>query len=163
MAGASIGESEENPVAINVTPLVDIIFCLCVFFMISFKFKQLEGKFETWLPKEKGFEGMPLKAVIEEIRVALFWDDVNLKVVRKYGTRFVPENDQLYQLISESYADFKRLNKPDIGLTIDADFRVPWESIVEVMNVGRKAGVSKVEFAAGAQDKSSGSPGRPPS
>jgi biopolymer transport protein ExbD len=154
MAGSSgIGESEENPVNINITPLVDIIFCLCVFFMVSFKFKQLEGKFETWLPKEKGFEGMPLKAVIEEIRVALFWDDVNLKVVRKYGTRFVPENDQLQQLITESYQDFKRLNKPDVGLTIDADFRVPWESIIDVMNVGKKAGVSKVEFAAGAQDK----------
>ena len=41
MAGVSVGESEENPVAINVTLLVDIIFCLCVFFMISFKFKQL--------------------------------------------------------------------------------------------------------------------------
>ena len=50
MAGVSVGESEENPVAINVTPLVDIIFCLCVFFMISFKFKQLEGKLgsPTW-------------------------------------------------------------------------------------------------------------------
>ena len=154
MAGSSgIGDDNENPVAINITPLVDIIFCLCVFFMVSFKFKQLEGKFETWLPKEKGFEGMPLKAVIEEIRVALFWDDKNFKVVRKYGTRIVPENDQLQQLISESYQDFKRLNKPDIGLTIDADFRVPWESIIEVMNVGKKAGVQKVEFAAGAQDK----------
>jgi hypothetical protein len=54
---------------------VDIIFCLCVFFMISFKFKQLEGKFDTWLPKDKGYEGMPLKAVIQEIRVALLWDD----------------------------------------------------------------------------------------
>jgi biopolymer transport protein ExbD len=154
MAGAAMGDSEENPVNINITPLVDIIFCLCVFFMVSFKFKQLEGKFDAWLPKEKGFEGMPLKAVIEEIRVALFWDDVNLKVVRKYGTRFVPENDQLQQLITESYTDFKRLNKPDVGLTIDADFRVPWEAIIEVMNVGRKAGVTKVEFAAGAQDKS---------
>ena len=153
MAGAAMGDSEENPVNINITPLVDIIFCLCVFFMVSFKFKQLEGKFDAWLPKEKGFEGMPLKAVIEEIRVALFWDDVNLKVVRKYGTRFVPENDQLQQLITESYTDFKRLNKPDVGLTIDADFRVPWESIIDVMNVGRKAGVTKVEFAAGAQDK----------
>jgi len=153
MAGASMGDSDENPVNINITPLVDIIFCLCVFFMVSFKFKQLEGKFDAWLPKEKGFEGMPLKAVIQEIRVALFWDDKNLKVVRKMGTRFVPENDQLQQLISESYQDFKRLNKPDIGLTIDADTRVPWESIIDVMNVGRKAGVNKVEFAAGAQDK----------
>jgi len=153
MAGSSgIGDDNENPVAINITPLVDIIFCLCVFFMVSFKFKQLEGKFETWLPKEKGFEGMPLKAVIEEIRVALFWDDKNMKVVRKYGTRFVPENDQLQQLITESYSDFKRLNKPDVGMTIDADTRVPWESIIEVMNVGKKAGVQKVEFAAGAKD-----------
>jgi len=150
MAGVSVGESEENPVNINVTPLVDIIFCMCVFLMISFKFKQLEGKFETWLPKGKGYEGMPLKSVIEEIRVALFWDDKTSKSVRKFGTRVVPEDEQLQQLISESYADFKRLNKPDIGLTIDADTRVPWEDIIDVMNVGRKAGVSKVEFAAGA-------------
>ena len=150
MAGVSVGESDENPVNINVTPLVDIIFCLCVFFMISFKFKQLEGKFETWLPKDKGFEGMPLKAVIQEIRVALFWDDVNLAVVRKMGTRLVPEDDQLLKLITDSYEDFKRLNKPDVGLTIDADFRVPWESVVGVMNLGKKAGVAKVEFASGA-------------
>ena len=150
MAGVSVGESEENPVNINVTPLVDIIFCLCVFFMISFKFKQLEGKFETWLPKGKGYEGMPLKAVIEEIRVALFWDESNSKSIRKIGTRVVPEDDQLQQLITESYADFKRLNKPDIGLTIDADVRVPWSDIIDVMNVGKKAGLSKVEFAAGA-------------
>ena len=129
---------------------MDIIFCLCVFFMISFKFKQLEGKFETWLPKGKGYEGMPLKAVIEEIRVALFWDENNSKVVRKFGTRLVPEDEELHRLISASYDDFKRLNKPDIGLTIDADFRVPWEDVVDVMNVGKKAGVSKVEFAAGA-------------
>jgi biopolymer transport protein ExbD len=151
MAGVSVGEQEDNPVAINVTPLVDIIFCLCVFFMISFKFKQLEGKFDTWLPKNKGMEGMPLKAVIEEIRVALFWDEANSKSVRKMGTRFVPEDEQLYTLISESYADFKRLNKPDIGLTIDSDFRVPWADVVGVMNIGKKAGVSKVEFAAGAE------------
>ena len=152
MAGSSMGD-DENPVAINVTPLVDVIFCLCVFFMISFKFKQLEGKFDTWLPKDKGFEGMPLKAVIQEIRVALFWDDVNRNVVRKMGTRIVPEDDQLLKLISDSYEDFKRLNKPDVGLTIDADFRVPWESVVGVMNLGKKAGVAKVEFAAGAQSK----------
>ena len=144
---------EEMITGINVTPLVDIIFCLCVFFMISFKFKQLEGKFDTWLPKDKGFEGMPLKAVIQEIRVALFWDDVNRNVVRKMGTRIVPEDEQLLKLISDSYEDFKRLNKPDVGLTIDADFRVPWESVVGVMNIGKKAGVAKVEFAAGAETK----------
>ena len=153
MAGASIGEQEDNPVAINVTPLVDIIFCLCVFFMISFKFKQLEGKFETWLPKDKGMEGMPLKAVIQEIRVALFWDDVNIKVVRKMGMRIVPDDQELQNLITASFEDFKRLNKPDVGLTIDADLRVPWESVIHVMNIAKRAGVEKVEFAASAPSK----------
>ena len=152
MAGASMGDDADNPIAINVTPLVDIIFCLCVFFMISFKFKQLEGKFDTWLPKNKGFEGMPLKAVIQEIRVALFWNE-DSTVTRKFGTRIVPEDDVLQKLISDSFEDFKRLNKPDIGLTIDADVRVPWEAIVNVMNTAKKAGVTKVEFAAGAPTK----------
>ena len=42
MAGG--GEAEDNPVNINVVPMVDVIFCLCVFFMCSFKIKQLEGE-----------------------------------------------------------------------------------------------------------------------
>jgi biopolymer transport protein ExbD len=150
MAGVSVGESEENPVAINVTPLVDIIFCLCVFFMISFKFKQLEGKFDSWLPKGKGAQGMPLNSVIQEVRVALFWDEDNQKTIRKMGTRFVPEDEELQTLLADAYQGFVRLNQPDIPCTIDADLRVPWESVINVMNVSKKAGINKVEFAYNA-------------
>ena len=50
MAGG--GEAEDNPLPINVVPMVDIIFCLCVFFMCSFKFRETEGKFDSWLPKD---------------------------------------------------------------------------------------------------------------
>ncbi len=150
MAGVSVGESEDNPVAINITALVDIIFCLCVFFMISFKFKQIEGKFDTWLSKEKGAQGMPLKAVIEEIRVAMFWDEANEDVVRKMGTRIVPDDDELQRLISDSYEDYKRMNKPDVALTIDAASQVPWDAVVEVINLAKRVGVEKIEFAFGA-------------
>ena len=150
MAGSQ--DPNDNPVSIQVVPMVDIIFCLCVFFMCSFKFKQLEGKFETWLPKDKGMEGMPLKAVIQEIRVALFWSTEN-EVVRKFGTRIVPDDGQLEKLISDSYQDYKRLNNPDVGLTVDSDTRVPWEAVIRVVDIGKKAGVSKVEFAAGAPSK----------
>ena len=30
------GAGEDNPVSLNVAPMVDIIFCLCIFFMCSF-------------------------------------------------------------------------------------------------------------------------------
>jgi|SRR5688572_24223606 len=150
MAGASMGDEQENPVGINVTPLVDIIFCLCVFFMISFKFKQLEGKFDSWLPKGKGSQGMPLNAVIQEVRVALFWDDVKMQSVRKFGTRFVPEDDELQKLITDAYQGFVRLNHPEVPVTIDGDGRVPWQDIVNVMNISKKAGIDKIEFAYSA-------------
>jgi len=147
MAGVSVGDDNDNPVGINVTPLVDIIFCLCVFFMISFKFKQLEGKFDTWLPKGKGSQGMPLDTVIQEVRVALFWDEQNSKTIRKMGTRFVPDDDELQKLISDAHAGFIRLDKPDLPLTIDGDLRVPWEDVIRVMNISKRAGMNNVEFA----------------
>jgi biopolymer transport protein ExbD len=147
MAGSQ--DPNENPVAINVVPMVDVIFCLCVFFMCSFKFKQIEGKFDTWLPKDKGAEGMPLGSVIEEVRVALFWDEVKNSTTRKIGTRFVPDDDQLQQLIKESKDDYDKLKK-DVPLTIDADTRVPWHDVVTVMNLAKRVGVEKIEFAFGA-------------
>jgi biopolymer transport protein ExbD len=147
MAGASVGDDSENPVGINVTPLVDIIFCLCVFFMISFKFKQLEGKFDSWLPKGKGSQGMPLNSVIQEVRVALFWDDDAKKTIRKIGTRNVPDDAELEQLIRTAHEGFKRLDKPDVPLTIDGDLRVPWEDVITVMNLSKRAGMTQIEFA----------------
>src|SRR5258708_38416389 len=54
MAGQA---SEDDAVSINVTPLIDVIFCLCIFFICSFHFKQLQGKLDSWLPKDKGNQG----------------------------------------------------------------------------------------------------------
>lgn len=153
MAGASIGDGDDNPVAINVTPLIDVIFCLCVFFMCSFRFKQLEGKFDTWLPKNKGAEGMPVGSVIEEVRVALFWNEAKQQVERKIGRRIVPLDSELQQLIADSFADYKKLGKDDIGLTIDADTAVPWDAVVRVINLSKRVGVQKIEFALGAKEK----------
>jgi biopolymer transport protein ExbD len=149
MAGVSVGEAPDNPVAINITAMVDIIFCLCVFFMCSLHFKQLEGKFDTWLAKDKGSQGMPVGTVIQEIRVALFWNDQTGEVTRKIGTRVVPEDAELQELLAASFADFKRMNKPDMSLTIDADPKVPWQEVVNVINLGKRVGIEKVEFAFG--------------
>ena len=151
MAGVSVGESEENPVAINVTALVDIIFCLCVFFMISFKFKQLEGKFDSWLPKGKGVGGVGAdSSILEEVRVAMFWDAENQKTVRQLKNRRVSSDEELQQLIKEAHDDWVRINRPDAPVTIDAEARVPWDDIIKVINLCKKSRIDKIEFALGA-------------
>src|SRR5206468_209331 len=99
MAGSQ--DPSDNPVGINVVPLVDIIFCLCVFFMCSFKFKQLEGKFDSWLPRDKGAEGLPDLNLIQDVRVALLWDEGAQKIHRRMGTREFPDDGDLQTAISQ--------------------------------------------------------------
>lgn len=151
MAGVSVGESEDNPVAINVTPLVDIIFCLCVFFMISFKFKQLEGKFDSWLPKGKGSVGnIQVEGILDEVRVAMFWDEDTQTTVRQLRSRRVDDDAELGALIKEAHDDWVRMNKPDAPVTIDAEMKVPWEEVIRVVNLVKKNRIDKIEFALGA-------------
>ncbi|MBI1850772.1 MAG: biopolymer transporter ExbD [Planctomycetes bacterium] len=149
MAGSQ--DPNENPVAINVVPMVDVIFCLCVFFMCSFKFKQLEGKFDSWLPRNKGVGGIAdPSTLIEEIRVAMFWDAQNERAVRQLGQRRVDTDQELQQLLKEAHDDYVRLNKPDVPVTIDADARIPWREVVNVVNICKRDQIDKIEFAFGA-------------
>src|SRR5437773_3324173 len=70
MAGGGGGGDEENPVPVNCVALIDIIFCLCIFFMCSFHFRQLEGKLESWLPNKVGVQPVPIaNPQLDEIRV----------------------------------------------------------------------------------------------
>ena len=149
MTGVTVADEADNPIAINVTPLVDVIFCLCVFFMISFKFKQLEGRFDAWLPQTTGLQPTSGKIIdlIPEVRVALFWDDTTRHTVRKLGNRLVAGNEELGLLLQETHDACVRLDKPNMPVTIDAEARVPWSDVVEVMSLCKKSHLDRIEFA----------------
>jgi biopolymer transport protein ExbD len=153
MAGSQ--DAADNPVGINVVPLVDIIFCLCVFFMCSFKFRQVETKFDTWLPKTDGI-GVPAPPP-SEIRVALLWDEKTQTVVRKLGVRDVPDDAELEHLLDGAKDAWSQRGLPDAPLTIDADVRVPWEQVTTVVNLAKRRGIAKIEFALGAKPAARGS------
>ncbi len=151
MAGSQ--DPNENPVAINVVPLVDIIFCLCVFFMCSFKFRQLEGKFDSWLPRDKGAEGLPSIDLITEVRVALLWDENTHTMTRKMGVRAIPDDVDLEKSIREAHAAWVQKGKPDAPVTIDGDVHIPWNEVVNVVNIVKRCQIDKIEFAMGAPPK----------
>lgn len=147
MAGSQ--DPNDNPVAINVVPMVDVIFCLCVFFMCSMKFKEMEGKFESWLPKDKGQTPSTDNTPIEEIRVAMYWDDKTKETVRQFGKAFIRDDNQLQGLIKDAYADAVKMGKTDKPVIIDAAAMVPWKDVVNVVNLAKRVDVQKIEFAAG--------------
>jgi biopolymer transport protein ExbD len=147
MAGG--GNDEDNPVPLNVTPLIDIIFCLIIFFMCSFHFKQLEGKIDSWLPKDKGVHGTPVSnPVLEEMRVIMTLDKDTNAIVRKLGARPIETDQELGDLLVAMDGDFKKLGKNDIPVIIDADVHVPWREVINVMNICKHNSLEKIEFAS---------------
>ena len=146
MAGSQDGA--DNPVAINVVPMVDVIFCLCVFFMCSMKFKAMEGKLESWLPKGLGNTHVrDLHA--DETRVALLWDEARQRTIRRFGAVDVRDDHQLRELLRESHAGWIRLGNPRAPLIVDAGERVPWREVVCVIDLGKHEGLERVQLAAG--------------
>lgn len=148
MAGATnIGEGSDNPVDTNVVPMIDVIFCLCLFFMCSFHFKQLEGKIESWLP-DKGGQGQVSETPppLEDIRISMFWDKVNSRTNIQVGSRQVRSDSELESVLLASVNDFKKMGKLDVPANIDAEAPVPWEKVVGVMDVCKNAKIEKIEF-----------------
>ena len=151
MAGSqNIGESSDNPVAINVTAMVDVIFCLCIFFMCSFHFKQLEGKIESWLPRGSAASLKTAeKVILEDIRVVLQWDSENGGTVRRVGNRPPASSDrELIQAVLSMVADYKKLDRNDFSVQIQAAREVPWQDVIHIMDLLKKENIEKIEFTA---------------
>lgn len=152
MAGSqNIGESSDNPVAINVTAMVDVIFCLCIFFMCSFHFKQLEGKIDTWLPKDRGiFQGAINNDLVkDEVRVVMRWDAPTKVTVRKVAhNNPVGSDEELVRDIRQIADGYNQAGNTSWPLVIDGTAEVPWQDVVHVMDLCKRNQIERIEFAA---------------
>ena len=147
-AGGNIGEESDNPVGINITAMVDIIFCLCLFFMCSLHFKQVEGKIDSWMPKDRGVNEGEIKPQLEEIRIFMKWDHASSTVIRKVGSRNPVANDEeLLDIIRANIKDYARLGKTEVPVVVDSTDAVPWKDVVHLLDLCKKEGLSKINFA----------------
>ena len=68
-SAASEAGSEE--VKMEMTPMIDVTFLLLIFFLCSIKFKVLEGKLQTYLPKDVGVNTTPAQTMLEKIDIRI--------------------------------------------------------------------------------------------
>jgi biopolymer transport protein ExbD len=144
----NIGEESDNPVEINVTAMVDVIFCLCIFFMCSFHFKQLEGKMEAWMPTGHGNQISQEKVdpILDEIRVFLRWDAPRGTTTRKVGRTDVSSDAELMDAIRARKGDYERAGKSIFPIKIDATEDVPWSDVVHVLDLCKADKLTSIEF-----------------
>ena len=124
---------------INITPLVDIVFLLLVFFMLTAFFIQPEG-IGIKLPEADA-------EVVEE-------KDEIIIIIDKYG--IISIADEVVSLDRlESEIKSKLIGGSDNTVVIKADRSVMLQSVVSVMDKCKKAGVEKLVIAS---DPESGGP-----
>jgi predicted Zn-dependent peptidase len=84
-----------------------------------------------------------------EIRVALQWDEKRKIATGRVGEREVDDDDKLEDAIVAANTALRGRGRPAASqVTLDCDPRIPWTSIVSVMNVVWRTGVKRVAFTA---------------
>lgn len=64
---------EPEDTEMNMTPMIDIVFQLIIFFLLTLKFKTVDERIDSSLPKDRGLAATPEKPKeFEKIKVKLF-------------------------------------------------------------------------------------------
>jgi len=126
---------QREELELNLTPLIDVVFLLLIFFMVSTTF-QKESEISLQLPKASE---QPTNAEIESIEV----------VINAAGRYYV--NDQeLVKSDAESLqaALYKLIDgNRDIPLTIRADAQTPHQAVVTAMDAAGQLGMLRMSIA----------------
>ncbi len=117
---------------LDMTPLVDVVFNLLIFFMLSTTFVTTPG-IKINLPEASSKE---LKVQEKEVRVAL------TKEGKIYLNRKLVSLDDVRKILKQK----ARIN-PKMLVIIQADAQVTHGKVVQIMDIAKTAGLNKLAIA----------------
>jgi biopolymer transport protein ExbD len=154
-----IGKEEAK---LDMTPMIDVVFQLIIFFMCNIKYKTLEGRLDAYLPKDVGVNQSAAEP-IEKIEITL--------KVQTEGERRDPKNSSLpwsgkgrfeyvgrqitYQIGPRKTADVDEVRKilgqlhredPERKSTIDCRPGTVYADMIPVLDAAVDAGFTDITF-----------------
>ena len=121
--------SEAGP-SIELTPIIDMVFLLLIFFLVATTFREEEREMEIALPEAES--GLPISVALRELVVNV--DSDGSVIVGRQRL----ELDALRTLV----ADALEAN-PNQKVTVRGDKDVPYGTVARVLGVCKAAGVSE--------------------
>jgi biopolymer transport protein ExbD len=112
---------------INLTPMIDCVFLLLIFFLVATRFEEIEREMSITLPQAS--EAMPLTAKPKELFVNVSQEGRFIVSGQELGRA------ELYTIIEQAAAN----NPGTQTVIIRADKRCPFEHVVVVMDLCNKA------------------------
>lgn len=126
-------ESIEEP-NLNLTPMIDIVFLLIIFFMVGAKFTELERQYGVQLPTVS--DPAPLTSLPDPIYVNIHGDGSIQVDDRTLGGA---ELDLLLRAARQRYAEQT--------VVIRGDGSAPYQAVMDVLASCNRAGLTNVNMA----------------
>jgi len=131
---------EQDETGIELTPLIDVVFLLLIFFMISTTFTK-ETTLQINLPEANSGEAVNQPVSVEvqvgansDYAIAASADGVAAPLINS-------QRDTLKKALSE----FK--NQPKLLLVIRADKKATHDAVIRVLDVAQELGLTNITFA----------------
>ena len=123
-------EEAKTVASIELTPIIDMVFLLLIFFLVATTFQQEEREMQIALP----FAGSaaPISTILQDIIINV---DADGKII--LGGRFI-EIQELRSIITAAMK-----NNPDQKVTIRGDRGTPYANIVSVLDICKQAGIQE--------------------
>jgi len=121
---------DEQP-TLNLTPMIDIVFLLIIFFMVGTKFTELEKKIQLEVPEVGQLNAL---TAAPEQKVINIYRDGSITMDRQTLTV-----DELTARLAEA-----RRQYADVGVLVRGDGEGPFQNVARVLGACRQAGVSEM-------------------
>ncbi len=137
---------QEQPIDLNLTSMIDVIFLLLIFFVCTTDLKEPEKS----LPTNVNGQG----AIVGEVAQTQEQRDLGKIVARvlvdQAGRVGYAIDGKPVESIAEVEATLVALQEidPDVPVIVDPDKTAPLENVLDVYDCARRAGLSKIKFAA---------------
>lgn len=123
-------DRQKAGISIELTPMIDMVFLLLIFFLVATTFHQTEREMQIALPVASS--SAPISAILQELIVNV---DVEGRIIVG-GRKIDPE--RLQSMVSEAVAV-----NPQQKVTVRGDRRTAYANIVAVLDICKGAGIQE--------------------
>jgi len=123
--------TQDDQVTLNLTPMIDVVFLLIIFFMVATKFTELERNLEVDLPQVSSAESAEQPK--EPRRVTVFADG------RLHLDGEPVERTSLVSLLVAA-----RQTTPDVEVLLEGDANCPFQHIAAALAACQEAHISQI-------------------
>ncbi len=133
---------------LQMTPMIDVVFQLLIFFMVGCQFKTFEGKLAAYLPKDKGLMNYKIEEQELPIKVLLRWNAPRKQCRVTVGKIFCGYDIDGINKALGKVKQIKMTGVKKAEIESGGDVRMIW--VVQALNMLIKAGLTEINFTGAA-------------